>query len=145
MGKTFAKQNKTIEDKGQKQIDALKDLKPKEQTKAIIYKSDDDNDNNSTSKEIYDEILDERIDEILKMSKEISYGNLVYDFKGPTPSINLGKYGSPMYIFGHMKNGEKTLQQVEEEQKYFKKDLNQIISRNPNYKSEKQSYTIKKN
>ena len=47
-------------------------------------------------------------------------------------------------IFGHIKNGKKILQQVEEEQKYFKKDLNQITSGNPKYKSEKQSYTIKK-
>ena len=53
------------------------------------------------------------------MSKEISHGDLVYDFKGPTPSINFRKYGGPMYIYRHMKNGEKTLQQIEEEQKYF--------------------------
>ena len=64
--KAFEKQIKTIEDRGEKQIDALKDLKPKEQTKAITYKSDDDNDKTSTSKEIYNEILEERIDEILK-------------------------------------------------------------------------------
>ena len=37
LGKAFEKQIKTIEDKGQKQIDALESLKPKEQTKAIIY------------------------------------------------------------------------------------------------------------
>ena len=77
------------------------------------------------------------------MSKEISYGNLVYDFEGPTPSINFGKYGGPMYIYGHMKNGEKTLPQLEEEQKYFKKDLIQIASGNPKHKIEKQSYAIK--
>ena len=53
------------------------------------------------------------------MSKEISHGDLVYDFKGPTPSINFRKYGGLMYIYRHMKNGEKTLQQIEEEQKYF--------------------------
>ena len=84
-------------------------MKPKEQTKAITYKSNDDNDKTSTSKEIYDERLEQRIDEILKMSKEISHGDLAYDFKGPTPSINFGKYRGPMYIFGQMKNGEKTL------------------------------------
>ena len=66
MGKAF----KTIEDQGQKQVDALKDLKPKEQTKAITYKSDDDN--TPITKEIYEEILEERMDEILKMSKEIN-------------------------------------------------------------------------
>ena len=37
--KTFEKQIKTIEDQGQKQVEALKDLKPKEQTKAINGKS----------------------------------------------------------------------------------------------------------
>ena len=71
----------------------------------------------STSKEIYDEILEEKIDQILEMSKEISHGDLVYDFKDPTSSINFGKYGGPVYIYGHMKNGKKALQQVEEEQK----------------------------
>ena len=65
--------------KEKKQIDALKDLKPKEQTKAITYKSDDDN--TPIRKEMYDEILEERKDEILKMSGEIDYTNLVYDLK----------------------------------------------------------------
>ena len=37
MGKAFEKQIKTIEDKGQKQIDALESLKPK----AITYYDDD--------------------------------------------------------------------------------------------------------
>ena len=39
LGKDFEKQIKTIEDQGQKQIDALKSLKPKEQTKPIEDKS----------------------------------------------------------------------------------------------------------
>ena len=49
---------KIIEDQGEKQTDALKDLKP---TKVINYKSDDDNDKAPTIKEIYVEILEERI------------------------------------------------------------------------------------
>ena len=39
LGKAFEKQIKTIEDQGEKQIDALKDLKPKEQTKPTEDKS----------------------------------------------------------------------------------------------------------
>ena len=73
VGKAFEKQIKTIEDEGEKQVDALKKLKPKKQTKAITYKSDDDN--TLISKEIYDEILEERMDEILKMRREINYSN----------------------------------------------------------------------
>ena len=40
--KAFEKQIKTIEDQGKKHVDGLESLKPKEQTKAITYKSDND-------------------------------------------------------------------------------------------------------
>ena len=40
-GKAFEKQIKTIEDQGEKQVEALKDLKPKGQTNAIKNKYDD--------------------------------------------------------------------------------------------------------
>ena len=69
----------------------------------------DDDNNNPISKEIYGEILEERMAEILKMSREINYSNLVYDFKGPTPSINFAVFGGPMYTYNQLKNGEKTL------------------------------------
>ena len=39
MGKAFEKQIKTIEDQGQKQVDALENLKPKEETIPIEDKS----------------------------------------------------------------------------------------------------------
>ena len=83
------------------------------------------------------------MDEILKMSREINYSNLVYDFKGPNPSINFAIFGGPMYTYNQLKNGEKTLQQVEEDQKKIKSELNEITSGNPKHKSEKQSYTVK--
>ena len=41
LGKAFEKQIKTIEDQEEKQIDALKDLKPEEQTKTIKNKSEE--------------------------------------------------------------------------------------------------------
>ena len=83
------------------------------------------------------------MDETLKMSREINYSNLVYDSKGQTPSINFAVFEGPMHTYNQLENGEKTLQEVEEEQKYNKKDLNKITSGNPQHKSEKQSYTIK--
>ena len=79
------------------------------------------------------------MDEILKMSREIDYKNLVYDFKGPTSSISFSKFAGPMYTYDQLKNGETTLQQIEEEQK----DLNEIVKGNPEHKSDKQLYTIK--
>ena len=70
-------------------------------TKTITYKSDDDN--TPISKEVYDEISEERMDEILEMSREINYSNLVYDFKGSIPSINFGIFEGPMYTYDQLK------------------------------------------
>ena len=82
------------------------------------------------------------MDEILKMSNKIDFNELIYNFKGPTQPISFGKFGGPMYIYGHMKNGDTTLQQVEKQQKDFKKELNEITSGNPKHKSSGQLYII---
>ena len=89
LGKAFEKQIKTIKDQGKKQVDALENLK----LKAIESRS---NNMSITTKEIYAKILEERIDEIIKMSKEINYSRLIYDFKGPNSSISVSKFGGPM-------------------------------------------------
>ena len=62
LGKAFKKQTKTIEDQGEKRIKALKDLKPKEQTKSIENKSDK---KPLMNEEIYNRLFDERMDEII--------------------------------------------------------------------------------
>ena len=57
LGKAFEKQIKTIEDQSKKQVDALKQIESGSNYKSTI------------TKEIYDDILEERIDEILKMNR----------------------------------------------------------------------------
>ena len=112
LGKAFEKQIKTIEDQEEKQINALKVLEPKAIESGCNNKP-------VITKEIYDQILEERMNETLKMRGKIDFNNLTYNFKGQTTSINFGKFGGPMYIYGHMKNGDTTLQQVEKQQKDF--------------------------
>ena len=136
MGKAFEKQIKTIEDQGKKQVDALKNLKPK----AIESES---NNKPVITKEIYNKILEERMDEILEMSKEINYNNLVYYFKGPTPPKNFAIFDGPIYTYDQLKNGNISLQQVEKQQKDFRKELNEITSGNPKHKSSNQLCVIK--
>ena len=77
------------------------------------------------------------------MNKKIDYDDLVYNFKGLIPSINVTIFEGPMYFYNQLKNGGKTLQQVEEEQSEFEKGLDKINSGNPKHKSEKQLYTIR--
>ena len=66
------------------------------------------------------------MDEILEMSREINYKNLVYDFKGLTSSISFTKFRGPMYTYDQLKKSDKTLKQVEKEQTDFKTELNEI-------------------
>ena len=53
------------------------------------------------------------MDEILKVSREIDYKNLVYNFKGPTSSISFSKFAGPMYTYDQLKKCETTLQHVQ--------------------------------
>ena len=82
------------------------------------------------------------MDEIIEMSDKIDFNNLTYNFKGQTNSIKSDKFEGPMDIYDHIKNGNTTLQQVEKQQKDFKKELNEITSGNPKYKSNNQLYVI---
>ena len=60
------------------------------------------------------------MDEILEMRRSINFDNLIYHFKGPSPSLSFTKFGGPMYTCNKLKNGDKTLPQVEEDQKKFR-------------------------
>ena len=73
------------------------------------------------SKDIYNKILEQRMDEILDMSKKIDYHNLVYNFKGLTFSINFTTFGGPMYTYNQFKNGEKNYNKYRKSTKIFKK------------------------
>ena len=50
-----------------------------------------------------DELLQERMDEILEMSKKVIYKSLICDFKGPTSSLSFLIFGGPMYTYGKFK------------------------------------------
>ena len=53
------------------------------------------------------------MDEILKVTKKTNFNNTIYSFKGPTSSINCGRFGCPVYLYSNIKNSDTTLQQVE--------------------------------
>ena len=77
------------------------------------------------------------------MTDKIDFSNLIYDFKGETAPINFAKFEDPMYIYDDMKDGKITLQQIEKQEKVFKKELKEITSWNPEHKSNNQLYIIK--
>ena len=66
------------------------------------------------------------MDEILEISRELNFNNLVYHFKGQSSSISFIEFGGPMYTYNQLKNGDKALRQVEEDQKEFRSKLNKV-------------------
>ena len=84
MGKAFEKQIKTIEDQGQKQIDALENLK--DQNKQLVNDDDDDDDDDddedklllSKEREMLSNIYNKRLDKIEELTKKIDGNNLIF-------------------------------------------------------------------
>ena len=140
LGKAFDKQIKTIEDQGKKQVDALKNLKPVERSRAITY----DDESVEQKQETYNKLFDENLDEIQELSREIDYKNVNHDFTTKASgSINFTGYKGPFTLFKKIKEGDILLEMTEKDQKKFKREFGQIKSGNPDHKRYKQLYTIK--
>ena len=102
-GKAFEKQIKTIEDQGQKQIDALKDLKPKEQTKPIEDKSN----NQSKATIIFNELINKRKELMSELYDSVDYNNLKFEYVGLTKDVSFYEYKDSKELFNAIKNKNK--------------------------------------
>ena len=144
MGKAFEKQTKTIENQGEKQVQGLKDLNPKE-----LEAVKDNKSNNNKTSSIYNEISDklsrERIGETYNISKKIDFNNFTYYFKDPGLAlIKFIGFRGPLNIHEEIKNGNVSIEKMGEDQKQFKSKLNEINTGNPKTKTKDQLYTMKK-
>ena len=85
LGKVFQKQIKTIEDQGQKQVDALKDLKPKEQTKP----TEDNSNNQSKATIMFNYLISNNNKKIMsELHDSVDYNNLKSEYVGPTKDLS---------------------------------------------------------
>ena len=76
MGKALEKQTKTIEDQGEKQIKAIKDGGQVKTIKKYSY-DDEDTPFISKQKDIFNELVDERIKKITDLDERINSDNLI--------------------------------------------------------------------
>ena len=110
MGQAFEKQIKTIEDQAEKHTDVIKDLKPKEQTKLIEDKS-----NNQKRKKIMSELYD-----------SIDFSNLNFDYVGNTKDVSFYEYKNFKELFNVIKNNQIKISEVKNKQNEFLNKLNNI-------------------
>ena len=72
LGKPFEKQTKTIEDQGKRQVDALENLKPKEETKPI----EDKPNHQSRATIIFNDLINRRKKIMKQLHDSVDYNNL---------------------------------------------------------------------
>ena len=99
LGKAFEKQIKTIEDQGKKQVDALENLKPKEETKPIEDKSN----NQSKATIIFNELINERKKIMSELYDSVDYNNLKFEYMGPTKDVHFYEYKDSKELFSAIK------------------------------------------
>ena len=95
MGKAFEKQIKTNDDKSQKQIDALKDLK--DQNKQLNNISDYKDDLlYSKEREIFKNIYEKRLDKIEELTKKIDDNNLIFTTLSTGKTVDFSGKNDPL-------------------------------------------------
>ena len=99
LGKAFDKQIKTIEDQGEKQVDALKSLKPKEEKKPIEDKSN----NKSKAEIIFSELINKRKDLMKELHDKVDYKNLKFEYVDPTNGVTFYEYKDSKEAFSAIK------------------------------------------
>ena len=86
LGKAFEKQKKTIEDQGKRQIKAMQNQGEIKTIKKYAY-SAKDTPLISKQKEIFNELADERIEEITDLDKKVNSDDLIYRYKSNTANV----------------------------------------------------------
>ena len=122
LGKTFEKQTKTIEDKGEKQIKAIQDNR-----KQLI--SDDDYKNKlliSKVREIFKDIYNKRLDKLEELNNKIDYDNLKYVIERSGDENSFNKIKDPIPLLNDIKKGKISLEEANEKQKDYYNYLNTI-------------------
>ena len=130
LGKAFEKEVKTIEDKGQKHIDALENLKG--QNKQLVNVDDDYEDKllHSKEREIYRKIYNKRLDKVEELTEKINDDNLIFTIISTGKTIDFTKKDDPLIFLNKIQERKITREEAKESQKDFDKYLKTIRKKN---------------
>ena len=123
MGKAFDKQIKTIEDESRKQVNALENLKPKEERKPIEDKSN----NKSKSKTIFNELINKRKELMIELYDSVDYKKLNFKYVDPKNNdVSFYGYKDSKERFSVIKNNQINFDDLLKRQNEFLNKLNNI-------------------
>ena len=144
LGKAFEKQIKTIEDQGEKQIKAIQDQGQVKTIKKYDYDAED-TPFISKQKEIFNELVDERLEKITDLDERVNSDDLIYRYKRNTADTKLDKFDNALDIINKIRDGKTDLAHVKNNQQKFKSYLGKIKKGNKSKEQKKHFvYTILK-
>ena len=97
MGKAFEKQIKTVKDQGEKQIKAIQNQGQVNTIKNYAHDSED-TPFISKQKELFNELVDERVEKITDLDEKVNSGDLTYRYKGNTDDVNFNEFDNALDI-----------------------------------------------
>ena len=136
LGKAIEKQRKTIEDQGEKQVEAIQDNK-----QLVNINKDDYKDKLLLSKEreIFKHISKKELNKIEEMNNKIDYDDLDYVILSKDMEYNFSIEKDPISLLKAIKDGEITLKETRNRQRNYLQNLN-IIRKG--YKNSVQKKTL---
>ena len=124
--------NKTIEEQGKKQIDAITN-----QSKKLATLTNKDDDHEDNYKEIFEQLVKERFDEIKELTNEINQNDLINYFKGNAARKTFDDFNNGIKLFEKIKSREMKLEEAKKLQNVFKSNINEISKRRHKSKEQK--------
>ena len=80
----------------------------------------------SKQKEIFNKLVDKKIDDITKLDKKVNRDDLIYRYKNKTSNENFNTYDNTLDLIDKIKNDEIKLAKAKNNQIRFKSNLGKI-------------------
>ena len=137
LGKAFEKQIKTIEYQGQKQIDALENLK--DQNKQLVN-DDEDKLLFSKEREIFTNIYNKRLDKIEELTKKKDGNNLIFTALSTEDTIDFSRKTDPLTLPKKIRDGKIKVERARVLQEHFNNNIKKLRKGNKNQEQKKQKH-----
>ena len=86
----------------------------------------------SKQKEIFNELVDERLKEITELDKKVNYDDLIYKYKSNTKDVEFNQFGNTFSLLNKIRDGKISLTNAKKDQGKFEKILDKQKGETPN-------------
>ena len=126
---------------GEKQIKAIQDQGQVKKIKKYSYDSED-TPFISKQKEIFNGLVDERLEKITDLDKRVNSDDLIYRYKGKIAGAKFDEFDNALDIIDKIRDGKTNLADVKNSQQKLKSYLGEIKKGNNKHKSKEQKNTL---